>query len=164
MRWRIFSGNHEAVSDCPVDSGYLFSPSTLKKCKSGISTLSCPLNWRAIYSCTPACSTGAPVRVRQMSRLWPRVWERFRLVLSLGGEAGCSRSPARTRISPRRGIPPKSDSEQSDALDKCLPFPSLLALFENSYLVTNVNCSGDERRLANSENRFPLINDHENSL
>ena len=59
-----------------------------------------------------------------------------------------------------RRISRKSDPQQRDALNKFLPSPSPLALFEDTYLVTNVNCSGDEGRLANSENRFALVNYH----
>ncbi len=88
--------------------------------------------------------------------------------LSIGGRGQArSASPVRTaspEVSSRRRIPRESDSQQGEALDQCLPLPSLLALFEDSYLVTNVNCSGDERRLANCENRFALVNHHAGSL
>jgi len=57
-----------------------------------------------------------------------------------------------------------SDPKQGEALDECLPLPSFLALFEDSDLVTNVNRSGDERHLANSENRFALVDNHGSSL
>ena len=99
-------------------------------------------------------------------------------LLSVGSRRrACNASPARTvtpvadspwraraEVSSRRRIPWESDSQQGEALDKCLPPPSLLALFEDSYLVTNVNCSGDEGRLANGENRFALVYHHAASL
>jgi len=83
------------------------------------------------------------------------------LLLSVGGRGrACGgwvvasyASPARTAVQRRR-----------DALNKCLPSPSLIALFEDSYLVANMNRSGDERRLANGENGFALVNDHVPSL
>jgi hypothetical protein len=99
-------------------------------------------------------------------------------LLSLGSRRrACNASPARTATpvadspcragsegSSRRRVPWESDSQQGEALDKCLPPPSLLALFEGSYLVTNVNRTGDEGRLANSENRFALVYHHADSL
>jgi hypothetical protein len=99
-------------------------------------------------------------------------------LLSFGSRRrACNTSPARTatpvadspwrarsEVSSRRRIPWESDSQQGEALDKCLPPPSLLALFEDSYLVTNVNRTGDEGRLTNSENRFALVYHHAASL
>ena len=99
-------------------------------------------------------------------------------LLSLGSRRrDCNASPARTATpvadspcrarsegSSRRRVPSESDSQQGEALDKCLPPPSLLALFEDSYLVTNVNRTGDKGRLTNSENRFALVYHHADSL
>ena len=51
-----------------------------------------------------------------------------------------------------------------NALNKCLPSPSLLALFEDSYLVANVNRSGHKGGSANGENRFAVVNHHAHSL
>jgi len=60
--------------------------------------------------------------------------------------------------------PARTDAQQGNAHNKCLPSLSLLALFKHSYLIANMNRSGDERRLANGENRFALVNDHAYSL
>jgi hypothetical protein len=58
----------------------------------------------------------------------------------------------------------RTDAQRRNALNKCLPSPSPLALFEDSYLVANMNRSGDERYSANGEDRFALVNDHVDSL
>ena len=82
------------------------------------------------------------------------------LLLSVGG---CGRacggwvasyaSPARTAMQRRR-----------NALNKCLMSPSSLALFEDSYLVANMNRSGHERGSANGKNRLALVNHHADTL
>src|SRR5438477_11647391 len=52
-----------------------------------------------------------------------------------------------------RRISRKSDPQRGDALNKFLPSPSRLALFEDRYLVKYVKCSGHEGCVDNSESR-----------
>jgi len=60
--------------------------------------------------------------------------------------------------------PARTDAQQGNARNKCLPSASLLALFKDPYLVANVNRSGHERGPADGENRFALVNHHVRSL
>ena len=81
------------------------------------------------------------------------------LLLSVGGRGRACGSWVASYAGPAR-----TDAQRSNSLNKCLPSSSPLALFEDSYLVANMNRSGDERRLANGENRFALVNHHEHIL
>jgi len=65
---------------------------------------------------------------------------------------------------PRRQIPRDSAVQRRNAVNKYLPSLSLLALFNQSYLVANINRSRHERGSANGENRFALVNHHAHSL
>jgi hypothetical protein len=83
------------------------------------------------------------------------------LLLSVGGRGrACGGWVAPYASAARTASPARTDAQRRKALNKCLPSPSPIALFEDSYLVANMNRSGDERRLANGENRFALINHH----
>jgi len=58
----------------------------------------------------------------------------------------------------------RTDAQGRNALNECLPFPSPLAFFEDSYLIANMNRAGNKRRSANGENRLTLVNHHVRKL
>jgi len=108
--------------------------------------------------------TSAPCLPAQCSQLLNRMRscqlrQGRSLLLGVGGRARVCGGWVASYASPAQ-----TDAQQRNALYKCLPSPSLLALFEDSYLVANMNCSGHERGSADGENRLVLVNHHDHTL